>query len=102
VIRVPPKVKVIGSRVCEKSLKPCIEFHLEIACEPDEIPIIISGLLYSENGKLLSHLVPKTYQPAPQDTGCNLIAGMSREYERLKVKGHIAKGPHNSCSISRS
>jgi len=66
VLKVPPNIEVMDSRVCENSLKPCIEFRLKVTCELDEVPISVHGLLYSEDGKLIAHLLPGVSRPTPQ------------------------------------
>lgn len=87
-----PNVKLIESSVCESSLKPCIVFRLKITAELDEVPIALHGLLYSEDGKLISYLSPGAFQPSPQGLNFNLMARMSAEYESLRVKGTRQEG----------
>ena len=73
-------------------MKPCIVSRLKVTCELDEVPISVHGLLYSEDGRLIAQSLPRVPRSTSQGFSYDLMARMSAEYERQKLKGVVQVG----------
>ena len=84
----PLEVRVIDAKVCDKWLKPCIEFICEIISDIDKVPISVAGFLLSEDECVLA---PLFFAPAPSSPSqfftYSMKARGNLDFNNAKTKG---------------